>query len=220
MSESVEHLNAFYEQFNRATAGVNRGGFPQYAPSSVGPGFGRFVAAMRSLQDLAVSADMDDRRWDEAADRAEQLVSLMEPFAAPEGVGPAGRVAGEPANGQLLLPPWYVDSSGPDGIAAHGVFPRFYLGGNGAVHGGVLPLLFDHLFGATVVVGGRTISRTAFLHINYRQVVPVGAPLTARSRIDEVDRRKAFVSAELYGADGTVLADANGLMVQLNPGQP
>ncbi|CQA09106.1 Conserved hypothetical protein (thioesterase?) [Mycobacteroides abscessus] len=48
----------------------------------------------------------------------------------------------------------------------------------------------------------------------------MGAPLTARSRIDEVDRRKAFVSAELYDAHGTVLADANGLMVQLLPGQP
>ncbi|CPZ30428.1 Conserved hypothetical protein (thioesterase?) [Mycobacteroides abscessus] len=88
------------------------------------------------------------------------------------------------------------------------------------MHGGILPLLFDHLFGMTVIMAGRTISRTAFLHVNYRQVVPVGAPLTARSRIDEVDRRKAFVSAELYDAHGTVLADANGLMVQLLPGQP
>ncbi|MGC7322631.1 PaaI family thioesterase, partial [Mycobacteroides abscessus subsp. massiliense] len=40
------------------------------------------------------------------------------------------------------------------------------------------------------------------------------------SRIDEVERRKAFVSAELCDAHGVVLADANGLMVQLLPGQP
>lgn len=88
------------------------------------------------------------------------------------------------------------------------------------MHGGILPLLFDHLFGMTVIMSGRTISRTAFLHVNYRQVVPVGVPLTASSRIDEVDRRKAFVSAELCDAHGVVLADANGLMVQLLPGQP
>ena len=35
----------------------HHGGFPEYGPASPGPGFGRFVAAMRQLQDLAVSAD-------------------------------------------------------------------------------------------------------------------------------------------------------------------
>ncbi|ALR13304.1 thioesterase [Mycobacteroides saopaulense] len=223
MTADGDRLAALHEEMNRAIReieGEHSGGFPQYSPSSVGPGFGRFLTAMRRLQDLAVSADMEDPRWDEAADLTEKLVELMDPYESPEGVGPANRVADEPANGHLLLPPWFIDKAGPDGIEAHGDFPRFYLGGNGAVHGGILPLLFDHLFGMTVIMAGRTISRTAFLHVNYREVVPVGVPLTASSRIDEVDRRKAFVSAELYDAHGTVLADANGLMVQLLPGQP
>lgn len=220
MSADAERLAAFYDEFNRATREAHGGGFPQYEPSTVGPGFGRFLTAMRRLQDLAVSADMDDARWDQVADGAEKLVGIMDPYQAPEGVGPANRVADQPANGHLLLPPWFIDKAGPEGIEAHGDFPRFYLGGNSAVHGGILPLLFDHLFGMTAIVGGRTISRTAFLHVNYRQVVPVGAPLIARSRIDEVDRRKAFVSAELLDAEGAALADATGLMVQLLPGQP
>ncbi|WP_182871589.1 PaaI family thioesterase, partial [Mycobacteroides abscessus] len=176
MTADGDRLAALHEEMNRAIReidGEHSGGFPQYSPSSVGPGFGRFLTAMRRLQDLAVSADMDDPRWDEAADLTEKLVELMDPFEAPEGVGPANRVADEPANGHLLLPPWFIDKAGPDGIEAHGDFPRFYLGGNGAVHGGILPLLFDHLFGMTVIMAGRTISRTAFLHVNYRQVVPV-----------------------------------------------
>jgi hypothetical protein len=35
-----------------------------------------------------------------------------------------------------------------------------------------------------------------------------------------VEGRKTFVNAELTGPDGTLLAEANGLMVELLPGQP
>lgn len=210
----------YFERFNRVVQAATAGGFPKYEPVDVGPGFGRFLTAMRRAQDLAVSADLSDEDWDRAADLAGQLVDLMAPFAAAEGVGPANRVPAEPAHGHLLLPPWFIDQVGPDGIEAHGDFPRFYLGGNGAVHGGVLPLLFDHLFGMTVVMAGRPISRTAYLHVNYRKVVPVAAPLTAATRIDSVDGRKAFVSGELRDTEGTVLADANALMIELLPGQP
>lgn len=108
MTADGDRLAALHEEMNRAIReieGEHSGGFPQYLPSSVGPGFGRFLTAMRRLQDLAVSADMDDPRWDEAADLTEKLVELMDPFEAPEGVGPANRVADEPANGHLLLPP-------------------------------------------------------------------------------------------------------------------
>ncbi|MGA9360850.1 MAG: PaaI family thioesterase, partial [Mycobacterium sp.] len=45
----------------------HHGGFPEYGPASPGPGFGRFVAAMRRVQDLAVSADPGDSVWDDAA---------------------------------------------------------------------------------------------------------------------------------------------------------
>ena len=51
----------------------HHGGFPEYGPASPGPGFGRFVATMRQLQDLAVSADPGDDVWDDAADRAAEM---------------------------------------------------------------------------------------------------------------------------------------------------
>jgi hypothetical protein len=41
-----------------------------------------------------------------------------------------------------------------------------------------------------------------------------------RGRVTGTAGRKAFVSAELVDADGALLAEANGLMVQLLPGQP
>ncbi len=48
----------------------HHGGFPEYGAASPGPGFGRFVTAMRRLQDLAVSADPGDDVWDDAAGHA------------------------------------------------------------------------------------------------------------------------------------------------------
>jgi hypothetical protein len=44
--------------------------------------------------------------------------------------------------------------------------------------------------------------------------------LTARGRITEIDGRKVFVGATMTDADGTLLSEANGLMVRLLPHQP
>jgi acyl-coenzyme A thioesterase PaaI-like protein len=121
--------------------------------------------------------------------------------------------------GSLLLPPWTLTKFEPDGVELRGQFSRYYIGGNSAVHGGVLPLLFDWMFGMVVHAANRPISRTAFLRVDYRKVTPIDTPLRAVGRVDSVDGRKAFVSAELTD-DGTLLADAHGLMVRLLPGQP
>ncbi|OBH13645.1 PaaI family thioesterase [Mycobacterium sp. E3247] len=198
----------------------HHGGFPEYGPASPGAGFGRFVAAMRTLQDLAVSADPGDDVWDDAADRAAALVRLLTPFEADEGKAPAGRTPDLPGMGSLLLPPWTLTRYAPDGVEMAGYFSRFHVGGNHAVHGGVLPLLFDHMFGMVSHAAGRPISRTAFLHVDYRKVTPIDAPLVVRGRVTSTEGRKAFVGAELLDRDDTVLAEANGLMVRLLPGQP
>jgi len=198
----------------------HHGGFPEYGVASPGAGFGRFVEAMRRLQDLAVSADPGDDVWDDAADRVAGLVELLGPFKANEGQAPAGRTPGLPGMGSLLLPPWTLTRYEPDGCEMRGHFTRFHVGGNMAVHGGVLPLLFDHMFGMVSHAAGRPISRTAFLHVDYRKITPIDEPLAVRGRVTSTEGRKAFVAAELVDGDDTVLAEGNGLMVRLLPGQP
>ncbi|EKF25438.1 thioesterase superfamily protein [Mycolicibacterium hassiacum DSM 44199] len=211
MSEDPYRLDPDYDR---------HGGFPKFEIAEPGPGFGRFLAAMRRAQDLAVSANPDDETWDRAADLAEQLVALLDPFEAPEGVGPANRVPTLPGAGSLLMPPFEITRLEPDGVELRVRFSRFWVGGNYAVHGGVLPLLFDTVFGMVVHAVGRPISRTAFLHVDYRNVTPIDTPLRARGWLREAQGRKAFVNAELYGPEDVLLAEANGLMVQLRPGQP
>jgi acyl-coenzyme A thioesterase PaaI-like protein len=196
------------------------GGFPVFDSAHPGPGFARFLAATRRLQDLAVSANPSPDVWTAAADQVEKLVGELDPFEAAEGVGPANRVPDLPGAGSLLMPPWFVDKFEPDGVQLRVRFSRFHVGGNNAVHGGVLPLLFDSLFGMIIHAAGQPISRTAFLHVDYRKVTPIETELIATGWIREAEGRKAFVNAELRDPDGNLLAEANGLMVRLLPGQP
>ncbi|AFM15266.1 uncharacterized protein, possibly involved in aromatic compounds catabolism [Mycolicibacterium chubuense NBB4] len=196
------------------------GGFPVFEAAQPGPGFERFLTAMRRAQDLAVSADPDAGTWEKAADLAEELVALLDPHEAREGVGPANRVPTLPGAGSLLMPPWTVRKFEPDGVELEVRFSRFHVGGNYAVHGGVLPLLFDSIFGMVIHATGRPISRTAFLHVDYRKVTPIDTVLTARGWLREEQGRKGFVNAELRDPDGNLLAEANGLMLRLLAGQP
>jgi acyl-coenzyme A thioesterase PaaI-like protein len=202
------------------TAPEVRGGFPEVKPVDAPPELGRFVAAMRRLQDLTVSTDPENAMWATAAERMEDLCALLQEHQVPEGRAPAGRVIDLPGLGHPLLPPWTVTDFGPDGVTMEGLFTRSHVGGNNAVHGGMIPLLYDWHFGMIVSTAGLSPSRTAYLHVDYRNITPIDEPLTAYGRIAEIDGRKAFVTATMTAADGTLLSEANGLMVRLLPHQP
>ncbi len=203
------------------TAPGVRGGFPDIRPAEhAPPGLGRFAAAMRRLQDLTVASNPDSSAWTTAAGHVEEACALLDGHQVPEGMAPAGRVIELPGLGHPLLPPWTVTESGPNGVTMEGHFTRSHVGGNNAVHGGMIPLFYDWLFGMVVSTGGTPPTRTAYLHVDYRNITPIDEPLTARGRITGIDGRKIFISATMTAADGMLLTEANGLMVRLLPHQP
>ncbi len=195
-------------------------GFPKLTPVTAPPELDGFAAAVRRLQDLAVSTSPDPDTWRSATARIEQVCDALEQFAVPDGQAPAGRAISLPGLGHPLMPPWTLTSSDEGGVTMEGHFTRFHVGGNMAVHGGVVPLFYDWHFGMIVSAAGRPISRTAFLHVDYRAVTPIDTPLISRGRIDRLDGRKAFISATMTDSDGTVLSEATGLMIKLLPHQP
>jgi acyl-coenzyme A thioesterase PaaI-like protein len=97
-------------------------------------------------------------------------------------------------------------------------FTPFYHGGGGAVHGGVIPMLFDQVLGRLTNLPGRPRTRTAYLHVNYRQVTPIGPELRVDGAIDREEGRKLHVSGRLRQGD-QLLADVEGLFIVLRPGQ-
>jgi acyl-coenzyme A thioesterase PaaI-like protein len=202
------------------TAPETRGGFPELSPVNAPPELGRFVAAMRRLQDLTVSTKPQDATWTAAAEQVENACALLDGHQVPEGRAPAGRDIELPGLGHPLLPPWTIVDLGPDGVTMEGHFTASHVGGNNAVHGGMIPLLYDWHIGMITSTAGHRPCRTAYLHVDYRNITPINEPLTAHGRITEIDGRKIFVTASMTAADGTLLSEADGLMVRLLPHQP
>jgi hypothetical protein len=161
------------------TAPAARGGFPEVRPvEDAPPELGRFVAAMRRLQDLTVSTNPNSSLWADAAAHLESACALLDGHQVPETQVVAGRVLSIPGLGHPLMPPW------------------------------------------TVTAAKIRPTRTAFLHVDYRNITPINEPLEARGTITEIDGRKVFITATMTAADGAVLSEANGLMARLLPHQP
>jgi acyl-coenzyme A thioesterase PaaI-like protein len=197
------------------------GGFnPPVPTTNGGPDYGRFVEAVRTLQDLTRSADAPDDVVTRAADLIEDVTALLAPYDADEWRSPSGRRMDLPNRGNIMQVP--VNLRVVDGrVAGTARFRRFHLGRNGAVHGGALALLFDSLLGYTAFkLSESPRQRTAFLHVDYRKIVPVEKELRVDAGIDRIDGRKIFLTGRLLDDDDTVLCEAEALFLKLLPGQP
>ena len=191
---------------------------PQVVPE-VPAGYPEMIAQARLLLDALAAAVPDA---DTVAGVTDALGALTERLAATE-VDEfhqlSGRIENIPGRGQLVVPPAVIDHVDDRGIECTVTFTRHYLGGNGAVHGGSLPLLFDDILGRFVQSGGRPIARTAYLHVDYRSITPVDKPLRLAAELVSEEGRKRVVRATLEDGD-TLCAEAEGLFVALRPGQP
>lgn len=201
------------------------GGFNPPEPTEKGgPDYGRFIAAVREVQDHARAADAPDEVITEAADLLEKVSALLAPYDADEWSAPSGRRMDLPNRGNVLGVPMELHPVGDNRVSGWVRFPRFYLGRNGAVHGGAIGLMFDSALGytAATLTGERT-QRTAFLHIDYRAVVPIDRRLSVEGELTGVQGRKITVRAAVrdgMGDDARVLTEAHALFVKLKPGQP
>lgn len=202
---------------NEAHAG---GGFNPPDPTTRGgPDYGRFVEAVRTLQDHARAADAPDDVITEAADMIEAACDLLAPFEADEWTTPSGRRRDLPNRGNIMEVPADLKTVA-DEVEGVVRFRRFHLGRNGAVHGGALAQMWDSVLGfAAFRLTGSLKQRTAYLHVNYRKIAPIEKELQFDARIDRCEGRKIFVTGRLLDGEA-MLCDAEALFVKLNPGQP
>jgi len=176
------------------------------------------VEATRRLND-AVSGS---RPPTDVLEDATRLIAQARELLAAHPADEIGQLAGQadvPGRAQPLIPPMHYDVRDDDRAGGLVSFTRFHLGGGGAVHGGIVPLVFDEVLGRLAGSGGRPRSRTAFLHVDYRAVIPLDVPVRFDGRLDRVEGRKMFLTGELT-LDAAVLCEAQALFVVLRPGQP
>jgi hypothetical protein len=189
-----------------------------------GPGGGaeyaELLAAFRVLQNQFAGAAMPPAVEAEIAAELAGINARMAAYVRPEASRIDGRRPDLPGRGSPLLPEMWLEETEAGIVRGSVTFGRFYLGVNGAAHGGTPPLVFDDVLGRAASMGPNGLVRTAFLKLDYRKITPVGVPLRIEAGLDEVDGRKRWVSGQLLDQQGTVLVDASALFLELLPGQP
>jgi acyl-coenzyme A thioesterase PaaI-like protein len=181
--------------------------------------FSAMIDALRALQDQVTGSSPPEQVAGKIADAISALTGELAEYAVDERHQMAGRLVGIPGRGQCMTPAVEITEYSDTHVRGHVSFGRFYLGGNGAVHGGAIPLVFDELMGRLANTGGRPPSRTAYLHVNYRSITPIETRLAIEARFDSEEGRKRILTGVIRDGD-TVCADAEGLFVALRPGQP
>jgi len=86
----------------------------------------------------------------------------------------------------------------------------------GIVHGGIVAAMLDETLGRAAMVGDHNhLMVTAKVEVRYRKPVPVGIPLQIHGRLGRQRGKLIFASAELRLPDGTLAAEAEGLLADL-----
>lgn len=107
----------------------------------------------------------------------------------------------------------------PGEVTAEYTVPEQYQGYPGIVHGGVVASMLDEVLGRVHMNEG-DLDRTRFMYtarmtVRYRQHVPIGVPLRIVGRAQKSKSFSATSIATLYGPEGEVLAEAEGLLVDV-----
>jgi acyl-coenzyme A thioesterase PaaI-like protein len=182
------------------------------------PAFARLAGALVRLQEVVSGVRPPTAVSEDAAASLGRLADELAPFEVDESGQVAGRQFQHSSRGQTLLPAVAVDHYDGQRVEARVTFGRFYLGSNGAVHGGAIGLLFDDLLGQVANGPGSPRARTAYLHLNFHRIAPVGVELTCHGSVRSVDGRKVVIEGELRLGD-VALASAEGLFVRLEADQ-
>ena len=202
-------LNPWPDDDRWGHAGTHRGGAE----------YGDLLSTLRVLQDRVAGAVPPPEVAARAAAQLRDLGELLAAHQAPESERWDGWHCELPGRGLPVLPPYLIDEATDTTLRGRVTFGRFHLGGNGAAHGGTQPLLFDDVFGRLASHGLPGVARTAYLTVNYRNVTPLDVELRLDASRDRVEGRKRWVTGRIYSPNGEIACEAEGLFIQLRPGQ-
>jgi acyl-coenzyme A thioesterase PaaI-like protein len=114
-----------------------------------------------------------------------------------------------------IAPPLVVAFDG-ERLRGRGVLSATYAGPPGAVHGGIVAMVFDELLGAVNACLGLG-AFTGTLSIRYERLTPIDTELEFESWVDRTEGRKVFTVGTIR-AGGEVTARAEGVFIRVDPG--
>ncbi|MGA3033127.1 MAG: PaaI family thioesterase [Terracidiphilus sp.] len=105
----------------------------------------------------------------------------------------------------------------PDGaVVTSPVVPDRFDGHPGYLHGGIIATLLDETMSKSVRALGKP-AMTRKMEVEYLRPVPSGAPLRIEGRVVRSQARKHWSEASILDAQGTTLASATGLFIEIPP---
>jgi len=102
-----------------------------------------------------------------------------------------------------------------EAYAATFIAPAEYQGYQGVLHGGIVATLLDEIMARYVWVRIEAPAATARLEVRYRRPAPVGEAIEVRGWITGERGRAFLTAAEARLADGTLLAEATGMIMRI-----
>lgn len=174
--------------------------------------------ALRGFLDDYAAALLDDQVTCELASDLFAWGRRLRVREVPERQQAFGHRPDMHGRGQVMAPMFTLLRRAPDSVEGTVTFGRYFLGGNGAVHGGAVALLFDEILGRLSDTAGRPPARTAYLNTSYLAVTPVNERLDAKAWFVSEEGRKRVLRGELRHGD-TLCAEAEGLFISLLDGQ-
>ena len=99
-----------------------------------------------------------------------------------------------------------------EGVVAHATLASHYQGWRGIAHGGIVMALLDEAMAhAAGFAGHRGV--TAAVKVRFRKPVALERPIVVRGRVTWQRRDVLGVEGNVFDADGTLLAHADGTFV-------
>jgi acyl-coenzyme A thioesterase PaaI-like protein len=189
----------------------------QYGPEERSDYVG-MVAALRDFLDKVAGARPDAQAMAALTQDLNAWSERLEAYAVSDRDQPFGRLYSRPGRAQAMAPAITITEAKEGDVRGKVTFGRYFLGVNGAVHGGAIPLVFDEILGNAASSRERGRVRTAYLNVDFRSLTPLDTELEIHCWLDRVDGRKLFVRGELRNGD-VVCASAEGLFIELRPEQ-
>jgi acyl-coenzyme A thioesterase PaaI-like protein len=113
-----------------------------------------------------------------------------------------------------IAPPVVVTFDG-ERLRGRATLSATYAGPPGAVHGGIVAMVFDELLGAVNACLGLG-AFTGTLSVRYERLTPIETELEFESWVDRTEGRKVFTAGTI-SAGGEVTARAEGIFIRVDP---
>ncbi len=121
-------------------------------------------------------------------------------------------------NGAGLRTQWVNDPEAGE-VRSRLVLAEHFHGYPGLAHGGIVAALLDEAMVRSLLLTGgfEDLMVTARMEVAFRRATPTAAPITIVGRLLKRTSSRATAEAEIRLADGTVTAEAEGLLTRPPP---